>query len=302
MKAKWRHTRMEALKGYLFIAPALLIIAIVGFYPLLQTIHLSLYNTTLIDPVRTFIGLENYKNLLDDVWFKKAYGNTWYFTIVSVFLESAFGLAIALLLDQKLAGRKWLRVSVLIPWAIPTVVAASMFQWLFNGEYGVINFLLLELGIIDTYQNWLGQGSTAMWVAIWADVWKTTPFMALILLAGLQSIPEEIYEASNIDGANRWQTFFRITLPLLLPTFLVAGMLRALDAFRVFDLIFVLTGGGPANATEVLSSYTYKTTFSSTQVGYGASMSVTMAVSVFVLAVLMQWFIRLANRRLEGGR
>lgn len=293
-----RHHQIEALKGYLFIAPAFLIIFVIGFYPLLKTFYLSFFDTTFINPESNFIGFENYKKLFTDTWFKSSYVNTWYFTIVSVCLEAILGFAIALLLDKKLPGRKWLRVSVLIPWAIPTVVAASLFQWLFNGEYGVVNFVLSELGIIHSYQNWLGEGSSAMWVVIFADVWKTTPFMALILLAGLQGVSEEIYEAASIDGVSLWQRFCLITLPLLLPAFLTAFMLRALDAFRVFDLIYVLTGGGPANATEVLSSYAYKTTFSSTQVGYGATMSVLMALSVFVFALIMQCMLRLAYRKI----
>ena len=300
---KIRHyERSERIKGYLFIAPAFVLISIIGFYPLLRTLLLSFYDTTFIQPQSSFIGLDNYRNLFEDIWFKMSYGNTWYFTAVSVSLEAVLGFAIALLLDLKLPGRKWLRVSVLIPWAIPTVIAASLFQWIFNGDYGIMNYMLLKLGAIDSYHNWLGESSSAMWVAIIADVWKTTPFMALIILAGLQGISEDIYEAAAIDGVTCWQRFFHMTLPLTLPIFLTALMLRTLDAFRVFDLIFVLTGGGPANSTEVLSGYAYKTTFSSTQVGYGASMSVLMALSVFGVALVMQLLLHLANKRIEGGR
>lgn len=290
------------LTGYLFLAPALLILMIIGFYPLIRTLLLSFYDTTFINPVSQFIGIRNYLDLANDIWFKVSYKNTWFFTIASVVMETLLGLGIALLLDKKLPGRKWVRVSVLIPWAIPTVISARMWQWLYNGDFGLINYVLAKIGMIDSYQNWLGDSSTALWAVIFADVWKTTPFMALILLAGLQTISEDIYEASAIDGVRHWQRFYLITFPLLLPTILTAFLLRTLDAFRVFDLIYVLTGGGPANSTEVLSSYAYKTTFSATQVGYGASMATVMAISVLLFAVIMQYLLRRTYVWIEGER
>ncbi|CAH0117656.1 MULTISPECIES: carbohydrate ABC transporter permease [unclassified Paenibacillus] len=295
-----KRERKSAAVGYLFVAPALIVLAVVGFYPLLRTLILSLYDASFINPVSEFVGFGNYMRLGSDIWFKKAYGNTWLFTFVSVMGEALIGLGIALLLDQKLPGRKWVRVSILIPWAIPTVISASMWQWLYNADFGLINYLLTQIGIVDSYQNWLGESSSALWAAIAADVWKTTPFMALILLAGLQTVPEEIYEAADMDGIRSWQRFWHITLPLLMPILLTALLLRALDAFRVFDLIYVLTGGGPANSTEVLSSYAYKITFSSTQVGYGASMAAVMAASVLVFAILMQLLLKRTYARIEG--
>jgi ABC-type sugar transport system permease subunit len=301
IKAKQRRWGSPSMTGYLFLVPALFILALVGFYPLVRTVILSFYNLNLTNPVTTYVGLSNYIHLLDDIWFKVAYKNTWIFTVVSVAAETLLGLLIALLLDKKFPGRGWVRASILIPWAIPTVISADMWKWLFNSEYGLINFLLLKIGLIDTYQNWLGSPTFAFWCAVIADIWKTTPFMALILLAGLQTIPEEIYEAGQIDGVSSWQRFRFITLPLLSPTIVMAILLRSLDAFRVFDLIFVLTGGGPANSTEVLSSYAYKTTFSSTQIGYGASMSTMMALSVFVLAMVMLFWLRHAYAR-QGGK
>jgi ABC-type sugar transport system permease subunit len=288
------------LTGYLFLAPALCILIIIGLYPLIRTFILSFYDTTFINPVSTFVGIRNYLDLVSDVWFKVAYKNTWYFTIASVVLEGLLGLGIAVLLDKKLPGRKWVRVSVLIPWAIPTVISARMWQWLYNGDFGLINYLLTEVGLIDSYQNWLGDSSYALWAVIVADVWKTTPFMALIILAGLQTISEEIYEAADIDGVRHWQRFCLITFPLLLPTILTAFLLRTLDAFRVFDLIYVLTGGGPANSTEVLSSYAYKTTFSATQVGYGASMATVMAISALIFALIIQYLLRRTYVWIEG--
>lgn len=300
MKISTRQIK-SVMTGYLFLAPALIILMIVGIYPLVRTMVLSFYDTTFINPESSFVGLRNYQNLFSDVWFGVSYKNTWIFTFISVTMETVLGLAIAVLLDKKLPGRKWVRASVLIPWAIPTVISASMWQWLFNADFGLLNYLLTRMGIIESYHNWLGDSSSAMWAVIIADVWKTTPFIALILLSGLQTIPEDIYEAADIDGVSPRQRFRMITFPLLFPTLLTALLLRALDAFRVFDLVYVLTGGGPANSTEVLSGYAYKTTFSSTQVGYGAAMAAVMAFSVLIFALVLQFIQRRAYARVEGG-
>ncbi|MDR4949731.1 sugar ABC transporter permease [Neobacillus cucumis] len=288
--------------GYLFLLPSLLILCVVGIYPLIQTLYLSFFDVSLTKQGAHFIGLENYKNLLSDIWFKVAYKNTWMFTVISVLAETVLGLIIALVLNKNFKGRGWGRACVLIPWAIPTVVSARMWEWIFNAEYGILNYLLLKSGIIDSNVNWLGETSTAMSAAIFSDVWKTTPFMALIILAGLQGISSSLYEAADIDGANKWRQFSYITFPLLIPSIMIAVLLRALDAFRVFDLIFVLTGGGPANSTEVLSSYAYKTTFSAGEVSSGAAMSSLMAVSVFVLAIVLLFFMNKATEKIEGGK
>jgi multiple sugar transport system permease protein len=288
--------------GYLFLLPSLLILCIVGIYPLIQTIYLSFFDVSLTKHGASFVGLANYKNLLSDIWFKVAYKNTWMFTAVSVLMETVLGLFIALVLNKKFLGRGWVRACVLIPWAIPTVVSARMWEWIFNAEYGILNYLLVKTGIIDANINWLGETTTAMFAAIFSDVWKTTPFMALIILAGLQGISSSLYEAANIDGANKWKQFLHITFPLLIPSIMIAVLLRALDAFRVFDLIYVLTGGGPANSTEVLSSYAYKTTFSAGEVSSGAAMSSLMAVSVFVLAIVLLFIMNKASEKMEGGK
>ncbi|MED4224777.1 sugar ABC transporter permease [Neobacillus cucumis] len=288
--------------GYLFLLPSLLILCVVGIYPLIQTLYLSFFDVSLTKQGSHFIGLANYKDLLSDIWFKVAYKNTWMFTVISVMAETALGLIIALVLNKKFKGRGWVRACVLIPWAIPTVVSARMWEWIFNAEYGILNYLLVKTGIIESNVNWLGETSTAMFAAIFSDVWKTTPFMALIILAGLQGISSSLYEAADIDGANKWRQFSYITFPLLVPSIMIAVLLRALDAFRVFDLIFVLTGGGPANSTEVLSSYAYKTTFSAGEVSSGAAMSSLMAVSVFVLAIVLLFFMNKATEKMEGGK
>jgi len=174
---------------------------------------------------------------------------------------------------------------MLVPWAIPTVVSSKMFGWLFDGQNGAVNYLLRSIGVIQHNVNWYGSPDLALPTIVIADVWKTTPFMALLLLAGLQTIPHSLSEAALIDGANPWQRFWHVRLPLLAPTLLIAAMFRALDAFRIFDLVYVLTGGGPADSTEVLSTLTYKNLFSALQFGYGSALSTAMFITEILIAV-----------------
>ncbi|NGP46922.1 sugar ABC transporter permease [Bacillaceae bacterium SIJ1] len=291
----------EVWIGYLFLLPSVFLLISMGVYPLLRTVILSLYDATFASEGAQFIGFGNYAALLEDPWFWMALKNTWGFTIMTVLAETALGLGVALFLNVSFKGRRWMRAAVLIPWAVPTVVSARMWEWLLNAEYGLINYLLVQANIISENFNWLGNIDTALYATMVADVWKTTPFMALILLAGLQVISDEVYEAAAIDGATKLQAFLKITLPMLLPTLIMGVLLRSLDAFRVFDLIYVMTGGGPANSTEVLSTYAYKTIFSSSEVSEGAAISTTMALSVFVLAIVLILCLQLVNRRLGGG-
>ena len=183
----------------------------------------------------------------------------------------------ALLLFEQFPGRSAVRAAMLVPWAMPTVVTSKMFGWLFDGQHGVVNWLLRSHRASSrTNINWYGSVDHALGTIIVADVWKTTPFMALLLLAGLQTIPGSLLEAARMDGAGAWQTFWYVRLPMLWPTLLIAGLFRALDAFRVFDLVYVLTGGGPANSTETLSTLSYKMLFSTLQFGYGSTLSTAM--------------------------
>jgi multiple sugar transport system permease protein len=198
---------------------------------------------------------------------------------------------IALVLSERFRGRGIVRAAMLVPWAIPTVVTSKMFGWLFDGQNGIVNYLLRSVGILQHNVNWYGSPDFALATIIIADVWKTTPFMALLLLAGLQTIPDSLAEASVIDGASAWQRFWYVRLPLLTPTLLIASMFRALDAFRIFDLVYVLTGGGPADATEVLSTFTYKNLFSALQVGYGSTLSTIMFITEIVIAVIFGVFL-----------
>lgn len=274
-----------------WIAPALLLLLAVAVYPVLAAVWMSLHRIILVFGEERFVGLANFRFLVEDPRFWSAFGNTLYFTAVAVSVELILGLAIALLLDVSMRGRGLLRAAVLVPWAITTVVAAKLWAWLFNPEYGLVSRLLPGQDV-----NWLGTPGLAMHAAILVDVWKTTPFMALLLLAGLQGIPLDVYRAARVDGASRWQIFRRITLPLLAPAIGVAVLFRALDAFRVFDAVYVLTDGGPANTTETLSIYAYKTLMRSGDFGYGSALS----VATFALAALITgaWLL-ISHRRRE---
>lgn len=271
---------MRERGAYLFILPAGLIAAAVTIFPIFYVLWLSLQERLLVLGSARFIGLENFARLAGDARFWNALGNTAYFTGVSVALELALGLGIALALQRAFRGRGWMRAVVLIPWAVPTVVAAKMWEWMYNADFGVLNYLL------GAQINWLGSPAWALHAAILLDVWKTTPFVALLLMAGLQTISPDLYKAARVDGASAWIVFRRITLPLLAPLMLVVLIFRTIDAVRVFDVIYVLTGGGPGNATETLSIYAYKLLFQTLQFGYGSA----VAVTVFLLVGLITAF------------
>lgn len=273
-----------------YMAPALIILAAVAIYPILNTFWLSLNRIILKFPnADRFEGIGNYLKMFSDPKFVSAWKHTVIFTGASVLLETIFGLIIALIIVRNFRGRGIVRAAILIPWAIPTVVSSRMWEWIFNSSYGILNYILTGLGILPAAVNWLGTQGVAMGVIIFVDVWKTTPFMALLILAGLTSIPRDVYESAKIDGLSPFQMFYKITLPLLRPVLLVSMLLRCLDAFRVFDVVFIMTQGGPADSTEVLSSYTYKHLFNLTNFGYGS----TLAMSIFftILAISIGFFI-----------
>lgn len=268
------------------MVPALGLLSFITLYPLVQLVYLSLQHKVLIFNISRFVGLDNYLFLMRDNRFWNALKNTVYFTSVSVFLEVLLGLAIALLLARPFRGRGLARAIVLLPWAVPSVVSARMWEWIYSPDMSVLNYLL------GVNVNWLGSPFWAMNAAILMDVWKTTPFVALLLLAGLQMIPKEFYQAAMVDGAGWWQRFGRITLPLLKPVLLVALVFRTLDAFRVFDAIYVLTGGGPADTTETLSIYAYKILFQTLQFGYGSALALVVFVCMALMSLLYMKLLR----------
>lgn len=267
----------DRLARYGLLGPAAGFSAAVALVPVLYTLWLSFRRELPVFHISEFVALENYRFLVEDARFWAALGNTAYFLALSVPLELLLGVGIALLLHRPFPGRGLARALVLIPWAVPNVVAARFWEWIFNADFGVLNYLL------GTRINWLGDPAWALHAAVLADVWKTTPFVVLLTLAGLQVIPEDLYRAARMDGAGTWQSFRHITLPLLKPVLLIVLLFRTMDAARIFDLIFVLTGGGPANTSETLVIYTYKLLYRTLQFGYGSAVAV--ATFLFILAL-----------------
>ncbi len=266
--------------GSAYVLPALALLSLITLYPVLTVLYLSLLRKLPLFGIARFVGLENYFFLVADERFWNALRNTIYFTALSVSLELLLGLGLALLLNRSFPFKGAVTAMVLIPWAIPTVVSARIWEWMYNTDLGILNHLL------GVKVNWLGSPLWALHSAVIMDVWKTTPFTAILLLAGLRSIPGELFHAARIDGAGAWSTFSRITLPLLKPVILVVLVFRTLDAFRVFDAVYVLTGGGPANTTETLSIYAYKVLFQTLQFGYGSTLSVAVFLCVGAISVL----------------
>ena len=288
--------KKNRLFSIVLVVPASLFIIVFAFFPILHSVWLSFHQIILGLPGlgEPFIGINNYKELFNDTVAIRALKNTFLFVFISTFFEIIFGLAIALVIHERFKGRSIVRASVLVPWAVPTVVSSQMWRFIFNDKYGLINFIFFG-GDISSYRAWLAEPIYAFFAIVIADVWKTSSFAALLILAGLQAIPDDLYEASRIDGASWWQQFTRITLPLLKPAILIALLFRTMDAFRVFDIVFVMTQGGPADATNVLQFYGYKKIFAEGMMGYGSSVSVLVFLVSFVVAML---YVRMLGRRM----
>jgi ABC-type sugar transport system permease subunit len=286
--------------AWLFLAPSLIFAGVFTFYPIFESFRLSLYRTILTLPWlgRKMIGLENYADLWTDPVAMQSLKTTLIFVGVTVPLELLLGLGMALVMNEIFRGRGLLRAVVLIPWAIPTVVSSQMWRFIFNDRYGLFNALLFG-DDSARYLAFLAEPGPALIAIMAAEVWKTTPFAGLIVLAGLQTIPDELYEAASIDGAGAWQKFRHVTLPLVRPALLLALLFRSIDALRVFDLVFVMTEGGPADATNVLQFYGYKKSFAEGMIGYGSA----IAVAVFMLSLVLSlaYLSLLRESRAEGA-
>ena len=273
--------------GVLLLVPALAVIAAILVLPVLQTVLLSVArNTTSVLQAFDFAGLANYQRLFATPRFLTAIQNTLVFTAVTVPLELVFGIVLALLLNRHLPGRWLVRLAILLPWALPTALTALMWRWMLNGEFGLFNALLQGSGLIEQRVNWIGGIPIAMASMMTVSVWKTSSFVALLLLAGLQAIPRDVYEAAEVDGANAWSRFWTITLPLLRPAILVALLLRTMDALRAFELPFNLTDGGPLTSTETLSLYAYRVIFQYVNFNLGAAAMVVQFAIIMVIALL----------------
>jgi len=294
--------------AWMLVAPSVLVVAVVALYPLAQTFRLSFTNERLASsaPWR-YVGFAQYDFLINNSQFQRAFRNTLVFTFSSVVVETVLGIIVALIINSQFKGRGLLRTAMLVPWAIPTVVSSRLWEYMYHGEYGVINDLLVNKlpqlvdwipiigdNLASIFPNdgiaFTARPSTAMAAIVAVDVWKTTPFMALLLLAGLQIIPGDIYEASTVDGASKWQQFWHMTLPMLRPALLVALIFRTLDAFRVFDVIYVMRG--VAVDTVSLAIFAQQTLVNEDRLGQTSAASVIIFLCIGVLVLIYTRLVR----------
>ncbi|KAA8613209.1 carbohydrate ABC transporter permease [Salipiger aestuarii] len=272
------------LRAWVLMLPLLVVMLAVIGWPLADTVRLSFTDARLVGTGGAFVGVENYTGMLGSRNFRKALAATLTFSVWSVAAELCLGVLVGLLLNQRFYGRALLRALMILPWALPTVVNATLWRLIYNPEYGALNAALTQLGLADSYQSWLGQPGTAMGALIVADVWKNFPLVALIALAALQAVPRDIQAAATSDGANAWQRFRHVTLPYLVGPLMVALVLRTIEAFKVFDLIWIMTRGGPANSTRSLSLLVYQEAFAFQRAGSGASLALVITLIITVLA------------------
>jgi trehalose/maltose transport system permease protein len=303
--------RQRVRAAWMFLIPMFLVLAAVAGWPLLRTIYFGFTNTSLADfDNQQWVGFDNYLSVLtlpsgkviydgllaDPTWWRAVW-NTIRFTVISVLFETALGLVVALTLNADFRGRGLVRAAILIPWAIPTIVSAKMWAWMLNDQFGIINDILLRLHLISSKIAWTADPDTAMVAVLIVDIWKTTPFMALLILAGLQMVPGDIYEAARIDGVNPLKVFWKVTLPLIRPALMVAVIFRALDAFRIFDLIYVLT---PNNVqTKSMSVFAKENLFDFDKFALGSAASTMLFVILATFTILYMWLGRVD---LSGGR
>jgi multiple sugar transport system permease protein/N,N'-diacetylchitobiose transport system permease protein len=280
--------------AFWLLLPACVAVFGVIIYPMFRTLIVSLFQVnSALASVTPFVGLGNYLTVLSNSDFWASIGRTLYFTLVSTALELVLGLIVAGLLNANLKWRWLFRTIVVIPWAIPTIVNAAMWKGIFNAQYGALNALLTQLGIIQNYQAWLGDPTLALNMVILADVWKTVPLVAFFLLAGLTSIPPELYEAAKLDRAS-WPRIFRsIVLPMLVPSISIVLVLRTVEAFKVFDIIYAMTRGGPVNGTATVAYYAYETAFSDQNFGVGSAISYIITIFILILSAV---YLRLLRR------
>ncbi|MFZ2652457.1 MAG: sugar ABC transporter permease [Burkholderiaceae bacterium] len=292
--------------AWIFLCPTLLLLLLVAAWPLGRSIWFSLTETNINDmSASSFVGWANYfgdfglffnPNHSEGFWasdWGNSIANTLKFSLVSVALETLAGLGVAMLLNQEFKGRLWVRTAVLVPWAIPTVVSAKMWGWMLHDQYGIINQLLLDWGLIAHKIAWTAHPDYALWSVVAVDVWKTTPFMALLILAALQTLPRDCYEAARVDGVHPLRVFFKITLPLIKQPLIVAVIFRLLDALRIFDLIYVLTSN--STSTISMSGFVRREMVDNGHLGFGSAASTSLALIIFLCALLL---LRAARVRL----
>ena len=279
--------------GLLFVAPALVVLAAILGYPIIDSVALALQRVQLSNGAlhRSWVGLGNFERLFADDTFRRPAVNTAYFSILEVVLVTGISLAVALLLNHPWGRAGVFRILLIIPWAIAPVANAVLWKWILNANYGVLNALLKSLGLISHYQVWLGSPAMALNVLLLVDVWKSVPFIALLILAGLQRVPPILYRAAYMDGAGPVASFFHVTLPTIRSVIAIAVVLQTIWSLRVFDLVFVLTRGGPADATVLLNFLAYRETFNFLDLGYGSAIANIILAVTFVLAIFYVWLL-----------
>ncbi len=285
-----RMERQEALFGYAMTLPGVLLMVGLIIGPLGYAVWLSFHQVNFLFPGTPFIGFENYADVLADEAFWASMWRTLYFVFVSIIVQVTLGLVIAEVLHQAFPGRFLVRVLVILPWAVPTIVNGNLWRWIFDGSAGALNHLLMQIGLIETEIIWLGDPFLALNAIIFADTWRMLPLYVILFMAGRAAISEELYEVASIDGANAWQKFVKITVPLQKPVILVVVILRTVWTLRVFDIIFAMTRGGPANGTMTVTFLAYFETFKFQNFGYGSALAVMIGLTTLALALI---YIRL---------
>lgn len=280
------NARRMSIEGMLLYMPAILIIVGIVFYPMVYAFVMSFTSYSIRKPVMNFIGFENYISIFEDKSFWQAVCRSLFFTVGSLIPQIILGLAIAYLLNHpRLRCKMLFRGLAITPWLVPTVSVAIIFRWMFHDIYGIMNYMLRGLNLIDQPKAWMSNGTSAMFILILANIWRGTPMMVTMFLAGMQGIPSDLYEAGHIDGANAWKRFYKITLPLLMPVVMISGVLRFIWIFNFYDLPWVMTGGGPAESTQTTPIYAYRRAFSSYKMGEGS------AITIILFMILIMFFI-----------
>jgi multiple sugar transport system permease protein len=291
-----RFLESEGLLAGLLLTPTVLLLGVFIAYPFVMGVWLSLSNTS-VGNVGEFVGLRNFVKAWNDSIFRTAFWNTSYYTFFATILKLALGMWLALLLNRHFRGKRIVRASMLLPFIIPTVLSTFAWRWMFDPTFSVLNWLLFRTGVITTKIPFLSDGDYGMWCAIVVNTWRGMPFFAITLLAGLQTISPDLHEAASLDGANGWQRFWRVTWPLLKPVTLVVVVFSIIQTFSDFQLIYVLTGGGPANSTHLLATYAYQVGVATGLLGEGAAISLFMLPVLFVVVWLQLRYLR----RLEAA-
>jgi len=288
-------SRQQRRDRLIFLVPSMTVLTVILFYPLVYSIGLSFYNYYLPVPRVSFVGLDNFRFILGDETFWEALGVTARFTVAAIALEVVLGIAVALLLDSRIPCRRFVNIVVLLPMAITPAVAGLLMRWMFESNWGLVNYFLSLVGVRGP--GWTGDPAWALWSIIFADVWQNTPFVILVIYAGLQSVPMEPLEAAMVDGASRVQTLAHVVFPFLRPLILFVLIIRSMDAFRIFDQVFVMTGGGPGTTTQTITFYNYVMAFRQLRMGRASALGV---ITLLILSLVIGAWIYLLYRREKG--